>query len=573
MFNAIERGTFIKACIRKPWYLPNLLIEIFFLASFRIKNSIKISIQKDIHKGLKQNPLWLKKIEDPNFNTQIELNFPLLNIDQHQNLENIQLTNVSYDDFEGELKKSRWSECLEYIFTDDVDLDKLSLIKTWIDHLPSKEDKSWDTYSCCERVSNLSLLLCINPQIKSFFNEEALTRFYCESGSWISRHLEYYGLERTNNHFLNNGRALVIAGVIIDHVPWINAGLDIFRKFGSKIFNPLGYLREGSSHYQFVVAGWLFDTIAFARLKVSLEEVDPIIRLAAKVGGATQKMSLAFMDMTTHIGDISPDLHPKLSLVRLQALHSEWLGISRNSDLDPEHHPEEWFMLNEKKGALVARCAFQWPTQFATHAHADLGSFIWRSEGQWILVDPGRIDYAQQGSEQILARSHNTIMLNGLPPVAESVLCVGNWLPSFYTSSQIKCEIKDESRLVISHNGFARMNPSILHTRTLELTNEGLDVTDDLQGIGGINAELIWNFSPDFIIGDSKKLARSDNLEVKISSLVFGGTVNHIDVGKYMFSKHYGDAQPSEKIIFHVEASLPCNIKTQFKVKRLSCVE
>jgi hypothetical protein len=572
IFNPTEWKGFSQACLDHPGRIPVIALDLAMLTYRRIRNQLILRTTRDKHYGIKQFPSWLPKIQSVSLKAIQDLNFPSLAITLDSTDFGINKGSFDEGDQEAHFQKNRWASCIEMILRSSIDEEVISSIRAWIASPPSKSDQAWETYSCCERIANLSLLLCSYPQIQDQFDKDLLISFYVENGNWIGNHLEYYGLDQTNNHFFNNGRALIIAGIVSNHQAWVDAGLSIFRKFAPLLFGSDGFLREGSSHYQLVVAGWFFDGLEFAKTKVNLAESDPLVLLASKVGTACQQLSIALPDMVTHIGDISPDIHPKLSLARLKALYSPWLaGNQADSEL-VSRSSKEWFFTHTATDTVVARWPKQWPVKWTTHAHADLGSFVWRNRERWILVDPGRIDYTIKGNQQLWAKSHNTLLINGVPPLAESVLSAGIWYPKFYTQAQIESVADKEGELALTHNGFSRVIPNLIHTRKLNLTDDGLKVVDNLQGSGVVQVELMWNFPPEFV-PLKNNLIGDDEVQVNLICKDSRQVVHHTQAEQYPFSGSYGEGVPAYRMIVNCELDLPCSIETQFIVKNLLCAE
>ena len=529
-------------------------------------------MSKDKHYGLKQIPLWLSKIHRIGPQAIHRLNFPSIDLKTHLDDFGVMKRLLDEGDKETYFQKNRWASCIEMMLRGSIDEEAISSIRTWIASPPPRNDQAWETYSCCERIANLSLLICSYPQMQDQFDRDLLFSFYLENGNWIASHLEYYGLEQTNNHFLNNGRALIIAGVVLNHQEWIDAGLGIFRKFAPLLFGSDGYLREGSSHYQLVVAGWYFDGLIFAQTKVNFVESDPLIKLAHLVGAACQQFAAALPNMATHIGDISPDIHPKFSLARLSAFYSCWLDGEKSSPESESVLPKEWLFSGTATDVVIARWVEQWPVSWTTHSHSDLGSFVWSHKHRWILVDPGRIGYTTQGNQQLCAKSHNTILINGFAPLSESVLSAGLWHPKFYAHARIESAIDKDGGLTLTHNGFSRAIPNLIHTRKLSFADEGLKIVDSLQGSGTVTVQLVWNLFPEFTPLSNNAI--SDG-EVRVNmTCIDSRQVSHTaQFEKYTYSESYGEGVLAYRLSVSCELDLPCSIKTQFIIKNLLCVE
>ena len=69
--------------------------------------------------------------------------------------------------------------------------------------------------------------------------------------------LEYHHM--TFNHILNNARAIILWGELSHNLKLIELGHNIIINELPKLITEDGFLREGSSHYQFIVTRWIFD--------------------------------------------------------------------------------------------------------------------------------------------------------------------------------------------------------------------------------------------------------------------------------------------------------------------------
>lgn len=571
VFNPVEWKGFSKACLTRPWHVPIITIELATLVFRRIRNKVVFLFVRDRHYGLKKFPSWLSEIRSADKVATPLLSFPLLNTQTSLVGEKIKKSHFNECDIEIYFQQHRWASCLEMILTKEINHDEILLIKKWIKSPPNKSDPAWEAYSCSERIANLSLLLSFNPILQDKFDKDTLLTFYIESGNWLVDHLEYYGENQTNNHFLNNGRALIIAGVVLNHQDWTNAGLTIFRKFAPLLFSSDGFLREGSSHYQFIVAGWYFDGIEFAKTKTLLLESDPLMKLAYQIGFACEQLGVSLLDMQTHIGDISPDINPKLSWARLKILYPYWFDSDLLSSEANTSEQNDWLFLQTPDNTLLARWSKHWPITWASHSHSDLGSFIWRHQEKWILVDPGRIDYTKSSKKQLSAGSHNTILIDGIPPLAESVLVGGIWFPRFYTKAQIQTKVSQGIGFKLLHDGFTRVHRGLIHAREVILSDDGLRVVDDLQGSGGVSVELIWHFAPGFLI--ESNIAKNSVNEVEIVCNSPNALIYNTKLEQYTYSESYGVSQLAFRLVIQYKVVLPCSIETQFIVKSLICVE
>src|SRR5438105_4004636 len=157
--------------------------------------------------------------------------------------------------------------------------------------------------------------------------------FLHDSLAWIVRHLEYYGPRETNNHIINNARAIVMAGAALQDQTALAAGMQIFRQCLPCLIMEGGFLRERSTHYQVIVLNWILDAWRFLGL-----HADPDFASRKFLGNYVKRMIAATSMMCADgtsllalIGDVSPDLTPAQSLARLQLLYPDvWPGANQS---------------------------------------------------------------------------------------------------------------------------------------------------------------------------------------------------------------------------------------------------
>ena len=147
------------------------------------------------------------------------------------------------NDIEFEYYKIRWSDSIRYLNNKKCAKKYFHKIFDKINQPPDKKNNFWEVYSTCERVSNLLIFLAKHPYLPLKIKANFVS-FLEDSGKWILSNLEYYGQNQTNNHFLNNGRALLMIGSVINDDNLINQGFMILDIFYLKFVTNLIYKRR-----------------------------------------------------------------------------------------------------------------------------------------------------------------------------------------------------------------------------------------------------------------------------------------------------------------------------------------
>lgn len=557
MLDAGEWPLFAAQLRMRPWRALGHGMALFALVGRRIAQRLRMRVQRDAHRGLKQRPTWLPLAAAVRTPTG-SLRLPRLEVTSA--LPTVAAPVLRADDPEAHFARHRWTKCAAALGDETRARAAFFEVKDWLAQPPVRADAAWESYSCCERVVNLALLLAAHPALRREADEVQLWSFFDESATWIDAHLEYYGPVRTNNHFLNNGRALIVAGCVLGNGAWLMTGLNIVEHFAPKLFSVDGCLREGSSHYQLIVAGWLFDALLFASLALPAARLARLETLACEVGRACARFAATLASMDQHIGDVSPDLHPRLTLARLRLLYGE-----RLTEAAAGPALGEWLFAERGRSALFARAARNWPQMHTAHAHADLGSFIWLFAGRAILADAGRQDYLPrpETQAQLGPAAHNTLLVNGVGALAASVLRVGLWYPQPYADARVEVDAAVDG-FVLCHNGFARIPGVGCHNREVRLVEGGLEVIDSVEGRGSVELALCWHFAPGWLDeGDDVLVSPTGRLRVNVD----GARGARHAWSDYAHSEAYGEATLARSLTISWRSELPCRIHTQMHLE------
>src|SRR2546429_2508809 len=168
----------------------------------------------------------------------------------------------SSDDPEDYFAGQRWGFLTHSLLAGKGDWEeRLAECVQWVEAHPDKTDPAWETYSSCERVANLLVFLAAMQS--TLCVPRPLLVFLHDSLGWVLRHLEYYGPRETNNHIINNARAIVMVGVALQDQAALAAGMQIFRQCLPRLIMEGGFLRERSTHYQVIVLNWILDAWRF----------------------------------------------------------------------------------------------------------------------------------------------------------------------------------------------------------------------------------------------------------------------------------------------------------------------
>lgn len=335
----------------------------------------------------------------------------------------------------------------------------------------------------------------------------------------LAHRVEYHEGELSGNHVINNGRALLFAGHCFARPELLVLGRALIIERLPALISDGVFLREGSSHYQFLFTRWLLE-----------------LRLLAEEHGDTETRALIapylpglvegcrFFQVTAAdggfimptLGDISPDCDPawlldlpesplvclnRAVIGQTSNLHG-WAMLFSDSVLANLEVPlqEEvdtlfwrsyqqagWYRLDFKGWVAIWRTELPGGPTIASHAHHDGCSCVLYRHGKEVLIDPGRLDYGDGplGRYGSSGDAHNSVTLNGRPPL----LSRGDRLiPERHRQANcvISCEELDGMvRVSIEHDGFARLGGGVeRHSRSFTFSADQLDIVDRFDGHG-----------------------------------------------------------------------------------------
>lgn len=476
------------------------------------------------------------------------------------------------DDAERTFADHRWGHCLVALWAGSNDrAEALRRCVNWIESPPSREHPAWEPYSSAERVANLLTLLAIEPALAD--GDQVVGPFIAESAAWIRSRIEYYGPAGTNNHILNNARALAMAGAALADEDLAMAGVRLMVEHG-RILLAAGVLRERSAHYQVLVANWLFDAEKFVSavwparpelgaLRTLLEQVKatvPAFCRLCEAGGVL-------------IGDVSPDATPEVSARRVQWLYPE----ACNSSTLPAETAGWYFIRAARSEAASCVGTMAYPPPFPTHGHCDVAHFVWLWNDTPILGDAGRMDYAKTpvSTWQCGAPAHNVPLIDGCGPVAETFIAGGRWHLMPHSSATIRSSARPGS-LTIEHSGFSRVRRGLTHRRTVHLRDDervALVVDDEFTGSGTVMMELLWHFAPGFEpdVDESGVVGRGLGVTFRTTASESQVRASDIRWSTYPVSSAYGRRVDGWMARSRFETALPVRVATVFSVR--TCVE
>jgi hypothetical protein len=157
------------------------------------------------------------------------------------------------------------------------------------------------------------------------------------------------------------------------------------------------------------------------------------------------------------------------------------------------------------------------------------------------------------------------VTVNGLQPLSESLLTNGYWRPRPYAKAAISLEHRSANGFVVKHDGFSRIPGIKVQTRAIQITSEGIEVLDTLEGSGTVEIDMYWHFAPGVSpLQESPNIAAGADFQILIGEE--GAAAVGVHWEAYPYAAAYGDVQKAYMLHTKRSVSLPWSVKTTMKV-------
>jgi hypothetical protein len=295
-----------------------------------------------------------------------------------------------------------------------------------------------NAYTTAERIGNWVLFLERTNALDllSDSEKELINKRVEEDAYSIIDNFEFYGDDLTGNHLLANARGLAWAGYFLGSLELLEYAKKIVEEEISRLSPVDGMIREGSSHYQFLLTRNLLESLMIFKCS-SLERLGKL-----EVAVREHAKSCLFFkvnDKMPYFGDISPDAPPfyfwhvpeaalffldQTDLDETDEVSKGWasnyfvkLKVKEASDVNAFESKRGEFVRLEKDGAILFfHLNSNGIPLLATHAHCDSGAAVLYYCGREVLIDTGRLDYGSSSKSYTSSSAHNVLLIDGKAP-------------------------------------------------------------------------------------------------------------------------------------------------------------
>lgn len=352
-----------------------------------------------------------------------------------------------------------------------------NLLTLWVKDNPVGIGAGWEAYPTSIRIVNwIKWSLSGNRLSSSCVNSLAVQ---CQ---WLSQMLEYHLL---GNHLLANAKALIFGGLFFD-----GKDAERWRMKGFRILNcqlkeqvlPDGGHFELSPMYHSILVEDVLDILNV--LTVYTENQD--IKLVRELRSISERMLIWLSDMLHPDGEISffNDAAFGMSSSPTELFsYAERLGICAKRLNRPKSvwlKESGYARLGFDTAVAILDVGQIGPDYLPGHAHADNLSFELSVHGERVLVNSGTSCYGNS-AERLRQRgtsAHNTVVVrNENSSEVWGGFRVARRARSFIKKIELS---KDQSEVICCHDGYTRLRPEVLHSRTWKMDGTSMIVLDKL---------------------------------------------------------------------------------------------
>jgi uncharacterized heparinase superfamily protein len=368
------------------------------------------------------------------------------------------------------------------------------LIEEWIEANGPDGGNGWEPYPLSLRIVNWIKYALAGGRLSPAAQASLATQ-----AAVLSSRIEYHLLA---NHLFANGKALLFAGAFFegtDAHKWLAKGLKILSaEIAEQVLCDGGHIERSPMYHELILED-LLDLINLRQCYAL--DIPDWREVASRMLGWLAQMTHPDGEIS-FFNDAAFGVAPRPEQIREYAAR---LGTAAwTTTLG-----ESGYVRLERGGTvLLFDAAPIGPDYQPGHAHADTLSFEVSHRGRRVLVNSGTSTYENDG-ERLRQRStaaHNTVRIDGVDQSEVwSAFRVARRARPFGLTTDRKSYVE------AAHTGYHRLPSPVTHRRRVDLADDRVIVTDNIEGHGEHRIELFWHLYP----GADVRLESDPDLEIK----------------------------------------------------------
>jgi uncharacterized heparinase superfamily protein len=376
-----------------------------------------------------------------------------------------------------------------------------ALIHRWIEENPPVFGNGWESYPVSLRVVNW-----IKWSLQGNEFEEAWHDSLVMQVRYLKKRLEYHLL---GNHLFANAKALVFAGLYFsgeEAEEWLEKGLGILeREIPEQVLEDGGHF-ERSPMYHCIILEDILDLINVTQV---YGMQDSLWSHVAHWKSTAQRMR-HWLGLMCHpdkeisfFNDATLGVAP--TCIELEA-YADHLGLEKtpksektNKNIINSLSDSGYIRIEKDNVVMLLDVGVIGPDYLPGHAHADTLSFELSLFNKRVIVNSGISCYgnSEERLRQRGTAAHSTVELNN---ENSSEVWSGFRVARRARPFDLKInEKQNEINVSCSHDGYRRLAGKPVHQRTWDVTDDGLLVTDRIEG-EFIRAIARFYLHPDVIV-------------------------------------------------------------------------
>ena len=427
----------------------------------------------------------------------------------------------------------------------------INLVNHWIKSNPIiKKNISvgWDPYPTSLRSVNL-----IKWVISGGVLTKEIEKTLVQHGHWLCKKIEW---QIMGNHLFANAKALIFMGCFMkgrfaDY--WLAKGVKILRaQLTEQILEDGGHF-ERSPMYHCIILEDILDIINLTQRHKNIFTLE----FKKELTKSAEKMLSCIKDLTHPDGQISFFNDSSFGVAAIPckifnyandlSVKYEKRAQNKNSITVTKYISSGYVRLDTATAVTIMDVGSVGPSYQPGHAHAGTLSFELSIKKARIIVNSGISCYEDSWvrKEERSTSAHSTVEVNG-----HNSSEVWSSFRVARRAKIIDLEIRKEPKSSIiecSHDGYHRLNGSVTHSRTLSVSENEVQVVDNLTG-HFVKAVAHFHIHPAVQIqylSDTHYLLHVPGIKSEINFIINEGKSS---IKKSFFSSEFGNRAESKKI-------------------------
>ena len=390
----------------------------------------------------------------------------------------------------------------------------------------------WTPYCVSLRLRHWLFYLAWRSTADGSLPDDVLARAAYKNALFLSNHVEW---DVGGNHLIENGSALVVAGVAFDEPRWRRQGLSVLEMAAKRQFLVDGGHFERSPMYH--VATLVQYLTVCDLLDRTGRDIPDLVRRAARVGVAFLESLCPPDGRLPRLNDAAHGYTLPLSAC-LRYADRVNLGSGPAKGWGDERTGYRW--LSNDAGSMLVDGGPVGPSHLPGHSHNDLLAVLLWADGRPVLTDTGVYEYEDTEERQYArsVRSHNTVQVGDGEPIPLG----GKYLMGRRTRPETWTDASAAVRLFEGrYEGHPAGAPPYAHHREVRVGGDWWAVWDRVEASGPRRVRSRFHLHPDITVREEDPLELVVSGETTLQVHVLGDATTAVAERPYFpqFGERY----------------------------------